>query len=105
VTRLLAVIAWAAAMLATLGAATLSVHLMAYSALVGAVAALAWGYAKAVETRRAARWERGRAQVWARRDGKGSPIVSEVTHRPLRAFTVIEGGKQAVWPNEAGAIE
>jgi hypothetical protein len=69
-TRLLAVIAWAAAMLATLGAATLSVHLMAYSALVGAAAALAWGYAKAVDTRRAARWERGRAQVWERRDSE-----------------------------------
>lgn len=37
--------------------------------------------------------------------GDEPSLVSRETHTPLAALTVIEGGKQAVWPREAGAPE
>lgn len=34
-----------------------------------------------------------------------SPVSTETVHAPAVALTVIEGGKRAVWPHEAGAPE
>ncbi len=34
-----------------------------------------------------------------------SPVSTETVHTPPVALTVIDGGKRAVWPHEAGAPE
>jgi hypothetical protein len=82
----LAVVAWSAALVATLGAAMVRPTFMGIAGIVAALAAIGWGMLAVLE--------RPDAPEFTAPTG---PVVTEIVHTPARAVTVIEGGREARW--------
>lgn len=87
--RILALIAWSGALIATFAAALVMPNVMGIAGIVAAVAALAWGLLTAID--RACQREY-RAAVWQRRDEE-----AELPYVPINEGAIVFDHEDAEW--------